>query len=141
MTVNIDELAVKYQNLLKDEGYGCKDPVEDKAANTLDMVIKYEGMSFLLVLDRDDPAFVRIILPNFYTIKPEKINDALLAVHDTVKKCKGAKVYLSNNGDDSMAAAEFLENGTSVDAKLIIRYLSMVMNAAKVFAKQLEETS
>jgi hypothetical protein len=137
--VDVDELGKKYQTLLQDEGYGCKAPTKDEQANTLDLIVKYEQMTFMIILDYDDPEFVRILLPNFFDIDKGQIEAALTAIQTVAQKCKGAKVYLTRDMDDTVAAGEFLENGNSVDAKQLVRYLSMVMNAAKTFAQVMQK--
>lgn len=136
--VNIDELAKKYQKFFQDQGYGCKDPTKDENANTLDLIVTYEQLTYLIILDYDDTQFVRILLPNFYDIKPAQLQQALIAINIVAKQCKGAKVNLTSSGDDMVAACEYLETGNSVDGKTLLRYMSMVANAAKTFAKEMQ---
>lgn len=137
--LDIDELAKRYQQILQDEGYACKNPTKDSEANTLDLVIKYEGLNLLIIFDYDDPSFVRIMLPNFYEVAEKDVGTALGAINEASKTCKGAKLYLTQDLKNCLAVVEYLENGKSVNSKELLRYVSMVINVAKFYAQKMKE--
>lgn len=126
--------ARQYQEWMRDEGYRAQDPVWDDQASTWDVHVKYEGVTLLLVFDVDDAGFVRILMPNFWTIEPAALQAALAALDLANKKCKCAKVYLNARRDDTIASVEFLDQGEQMLPAMLLRYLAMVVNAAKFFA-------
>lgn len=134
----LEQRAKSYQQILQDEGYGAKNPEWDPQTQTWDIRVKYEGMFMLIMLDLDDPDFVRIILPNFFEISPEQLQPAMIALDLANKKCKGAKLYLSRAQNETMAAVEILEDGTGMQAKILTRYLDMLIGAAKFFVENLK---
>lgn len=135
----LENRAKAYQSMLQEEGYGAKTPVWDERANTWDITAKYEGVQLLIVLDLDDPDFVRIMLPNFFDIQPEQLGTALIAMDQANKKCKAAKVYLNPARNDTMASVEFLDNGSVMEGKMLTRYLRMAVNAAKFYVDSFQE--
>lgn len=139
LKVALENRAKSYQGMLQNEGYGAKTPVWDEKANTLDITVKYDGVQVLIVLDFDDPDFVRIMLPNFFDIPPEQLGTALLSMDQANKKCKAAKVYLNSARNDTMASVEFLDRGPAMDGKVLTRYVRMVLNAAKVYVDSFRE--
>lgn len=135
LKAELEKRAQTYQQILQDEGYGAKTPEWDERTRTWDIRVKYEGLFVLIMLDFDDPDFVRIVLPNFYDIDPEHHQSALLALEIANKKCKVAKVYLNAAQNDTIAAVEFLDDGTGINARFLIRYVDMLVHAAKFFAE------
>jgi hypothetical protein len=129
----VENRAQSYQTMLQDEGYGAKNPVWDESVNTWDITAKYDGVQVLIVLDADDPDFVRIMLPNFFDIQPEQLGTALLAMDQANRMCKGAKVYLNSKRDDSMVSVEFLDKGATMDGTTLTRYVRMAVKAAKFY--------
>jgi len=130
--------ATSYQHLLQEAGYRAQDPQWDADTNTWDILVKFEGASLLIVLDLDDADFVRVLLPNFYRITPGGLDDAMVALDLANKKCKCAKVYLNAACDNAVAAVEFLDRGDGCSGATLLRYLAMVVNAAKFFAHRAE---
>jgi hypothetical protein len=132
--------AGAYQALLREEGYAAKEPEWDADARTWDIAVKYEGAMLLVILDVDDPDFVRLMLPNFWGVEPAHLGAALIAADMANKKCKAAKVFLNSAQSDTTASAEFLEDRSGrPDGAMLVRYVRMVVNAAKVYANHLRE--
>jgi hypothetical protein len=139
LKVELEKRAKSYQQMLQDEGYGAKNPEWDEKENTWDIRVKHEGVPMLIMLDLDDPDFVRIVLPNFCDVKPDQLESALVALDLANKKCKGTTVSLNVARNDSMVTVEFLDRGTGMDAKILTRYLGMAVNAAKVYIENFLE--
>ena len=138
--VTVSDVAERYKRMLEDEGFKIpSDGLKTDDDGDIQMVVKVEGMTYVMIFEKDDPKFVRIVLPNFYTVVSDDQLKALVAVNHVAKTCKGAKVHLNSANDDTMAVAEFLDNGESVDLPMLTRYFSMVRNAAKQFAARMEE--
>lgn len=137
----LEARAQRYREWMCEEGYRARDPVWDDQADTWDVHVKYEGATLLLVFDVDDAGFVRILMPNFWTVEPEALQAALAALELANKKCKCAKVHLNARGDDTIATVEFLDQGDQMRPATLLRYLAMVVNAAKFFASTMQERS
>jgi len=137
----LETRAQQYQEWMCEEGYRAQDPVWDDGADTWDVQVKYEGVTLLLVFDVDDAGFVRILMPNFWTIEPAALGPALVALDLANKKCKCAKVHLNSRRDDTIASVEFLDQGDQMLPAKLLRYLAMVVNAAKFFAGAMQEQS
>ena len=137
--IDIAVLAEKYRNLINDEGYKAAPPEKDDDGD-LRVVVKFEGMSLLIYFDNEDTQFVRIILPNFYSLDTdeEKLK-SLSAVNQVAAKCKGAKAFINPAQDNVMCAVEFLENGASLTIEMLIRNLNMLVGAAKFFAVEMRK--
>lgn len=138
--VTVSDVSERYKRMLEEEGFKIpSDGFKTDDDGDVQMVVKVEGMTYVMIFEKDDPKFIRIILPNFYTIESDDQLKAFVAVNHVAKTCKGAKVHLTSANDDMMAIAEFLDNGTSLDQAIVTRYFSMVRNAAKEFAAKMEE--
>lgn len=135
----LETRAKSYQQMLFDEGYAAKTPVWDENSRTWDMIVKFEGITVLVMLDVDDAEFVRVVVPNFWDVEPQHLGSALLAADMTNKQCKGAKVALNQARSDSVALTEFLDVGEQVTGKLLVRYLSMCVSAARFYVAQTKE--
>ena len=125
--------------MLCDEGYAATTPVWDENSRTWDMIVKFEGITVLVRLDVDDAEFVRVVVPNFWDVEPQNLGSALLAADMTNKQCKGAKVALNQSRSDSVALTEFLDAGEQLTSKLLVRYLSMCVSAARFYVAQTKE--
>lgn len=139
--INIDNLANKYVEFIKDEGYKIEDSPTRDNDNDIRVVVKFEGASIIMYFDCKDTHFVRIILPNFYSLDDiQEKRNALIAIDKVAKTCKVAKVHTTTEQTNVYALVEFLENenGTAIDQNTLIRYLSMAKNAASTFATQMK---
>lgn len=135
----LEARAQQYQEWMCEEGYRAQDPVWDAATATWDVHVKYEGVTLIVVFDVDDTGFLRILMPNFWAIEPSELGPALVALDLANKKCKCAKVHLNSRRDDTIASVEFLDAGDQMRAALLLRYLAMVVNAARFFASAMQE--
>ena len=118
----------------------------DRETDTFDIKFQYDRLKFLLILDGDDEPFVRMILPNFYSIDTaEERRQMHNAVSRANQKCKGVKVFLNGDESDTTIVAEFLDPyllGAKRDtypekgfpAELLHRYIDMIMSAASFYA-------
>lgn len=118
----------------------------DRNTETFDIKFQFERLKLLLILDEDDTPFVRIILPNFYSIDTaEERRQMHNAVSRANQLCKGVKVFLNGDETDTTIVAEFLDpyllgakSGTYPEkgfpAELLHRYIEMIMSAASYYA-------
>lgn len=135
----LEARAQQYQEWMCEEGYRARDPVWDDDVATWDVHVKYEGVTLIVVFDVDDASFVRILMPNFWAIEPSALGPALVALDLANKKCKCAKVHMNSRRDDTIASVEFLDAGEQMGAAILLRYLAMVVNAARFFSSAMQE--
>ena len=131
--------AKRYHEVLQAEGYGVKKPVWDAQSKTWDTWLKYEGMTMLLMFDCDDPHFVRIVAPNFWAVSPEELGCALIAADLANKQCKGGKVSLNTDRNNTFASVEFLDEQGEIAVGILIRYLDMLVTVMRSYAKAVRE--
>lgn len=128
---------VLHQKLV-DEGFRAAAPVWDENTQTWDVHVKYEGVSVLVMVEQNDPEFVRVLLPHFMEIEPEDVGPSLIALDLVNKYKKCAKVFLTPKRDGVYASSDFLDDGT-IASHLLMRHIAMVVHSAHHFAKAVEE--
>ncbi len=119
-------------DFLHNEGYV---PNIDKDG---DIVFKYEGGTYLIVLDDDDQEFFRLIFPSFWTLEsPAERARAEHAALKVTAQTKVAKVYLTH--DNTWAAVELFY--TSIEHVIPIFYRSMraLRSIVKSFADEMAQ--
>ena len=128
----IVSLAALYVAFLESEGLG---PEIDEAG---DVMFRCEGDNYWLMVDDDDPAYFRLLFPNFWSIEsPQEHQRALLAAAEVTAEIKVAKVYVL--GDDTQAAAEmFLAEPADLHS-VFARALRALQGAVLRFAEIMQE--
>lgn len=139
MRAMLETRAQQYQKWMSEEGYRAQDPVWDATTSTWDVHVKYEGVTMIVVFDVDDADFVRILMPNFWAIEQSALGPALVALDLANKKCKCAKVHINARRDNTIASVEFLDQGDQMRPATLLRYMAMVVNAARFFARAMQE--
>ena len=129
------EISQKFKTgfveFLSDEGFKVIHDEWDGESATWDVYFKQEGKTLMAVFDADDPYFIRLILPNFYSLDdPKEQASALLHTQEANRKCKGAKVYMNSAKNDVVATCEFLATDGTINYD---RYLSMLNNVSRAF--------
>lgn len=135
----LENRANGMQQLLQDEGYGAKTPVWDDEYKTWDIRVNFEGMTMLIMLDLEDPLFVSIVMPNFWRVETERLGAIMTALDHANKQAKGAKVYLSEGLDNSIAGMGFQYNGSGLDGRMLVRNLRMIANVAKLYVDAIND--
>jgi len=91
------KLAEAYVSFLSEEGYR---PSLDKDQ---DVTFKKEGWVFLILIDPDDPVYLRVVCPNFWNVSSDEERSRVLAACSTAnQRTKAVKFYLIS---DSLWAA------------------------------------
>ena len=134
----LEARATRYRQLLQDEGYAVMAPDWKEETLPWMMRLRYEGVTMFFLFDAEDPSFVRLILPNFFEIEHGPTVQVFAALDRTNNSCKGAKVYLNADAGNVMSSVEFLDDGASVSAPMLLRYLTLVLNGAKHFAREMQ---
>lgn len=129
----LDDLRDRIEKILKDEGYGSVRRDDDD-----DLVFKHEGGTFVIIFDADDPSFVRVVFPNFWSIdSPEEGEQARAVASEVTTQCKCARVFIKN--ESAWASAEFLVGSPAwVDAAYVNRAVSMVRTAFRLFGSKMQ---
>ena len=122
--------AAFYADFLAAEGY--RPTVDDDG----DVLFTYEGGTYLLYAIEDDPGYVRLLYPNFWVIESEAERAlALVAASRASRVCKGAKVFVRDDGANVCVAYEaFLDDIEGV-RPVFSRILSATRHAARTFAE------
>lgn len=134
----LEARAARYRQLLQDKGYAVMAPDWKEETLTWMMPLRYEGVTMCFLFDAEDPSFVRLILPNFFEIEHGPTVQVFTAIDRTNNSCKSAKVYLNADAGNVMSAVEFLDDGTSASAAMLLRYLTLALNGAKHFVKEMQ---
>ena len=128
-----EQLQKMYVDYLKSEGFSPS--LDDDG----DVMFKYEGGTYFIIVDEKDQEFFAVLYPNFWEIESENEREqALLAAKEATRSAKVAKVYLiEDNTDVSLSAEVFLK--TPSDFKGIFhRMMSSMTAARKVFVDKMQ---
>jgi arginine/ornithine N-succinyltransferase beta subunit len=126
------EIAAKYVDFLKAEGYL---PEVDESGH---VHFKREGITYYILIDATDPAYLRLWLPNFWRAADDASRrealDALNTVHAQIKV---AKVVMDKDGHAS-SYVEIFASGPEEAARLLPRCASAALGAARSFLEKVE---
>lgn len=137
--MSIEDLATRYRTLLMDDGYKVDEPEKDDDGDLL-LSAKIEGVFYLMIFHSEDREFVKLLIPDFYPLASDSLRlNALVAINHVAMLIKGAKVHMTPGQDNVFATVEFLEHGSSVTLKMLLRYIRMLDGAAREFIKKMEE--
>lgn len=132
--VSKDQRADMYKTYLVEEGYSPK--TDDDG----DVVFKYEGKHYCIIIDEQDEDFFRLIFPNFWSIDSEAERSKVLeaAVYSTAKT-KVAKVFVVR--DDTWAAIEMFCSPPEAFKIVFRRSLSALQAGINNFLKKMHDDS
>ena len=124
--VNMDKK--KIQAVLAEEGYRPQ-WIEDRI-----LIFKHEGDTYVVETDDDDALFLRIILPNFWSIESEEEYARVIAACEkATRKIKVAKIFTSQEGKTTWASIEMFIPSVDVFPLILNRCMSALTAALKVF--------
>jgi hypothetical protein len=77
-----------------------------------ELLFQYEGGNYLINAPQDDPAYIRLIFPNFWKINnTEELPKVIRSAFETTQRIKAAKIVLSDKKDNVSTSVEmFLPN-------------------------------
>ncbi|MDR2529673.1 MAG: hypothetical protein LBD04_11785 [Synergistaceae bacterium] len=123
-------LANMYVEYLKSEGYS---PEVDKDG---DVVFKYEGRTYYIGIDDDDPEFFIVVYPNFWEIESDAEKELALEIARKVTDTKKlAKVHLSGQGTNVSVRAGTLLKEPEDFKHVLPRMLNAIAIARQEFVK------
>ena len=121
-------LADMYVEYLKSEGYS---PTMDKDG---DVVFKYEGGAYFILVNEDDPQFFLVIYPTFWELDSEREKALARKVAlEVTNSTKGAKVFLDRQETNVSINAETLLKNPEDFKDVFPRILNMISSARKKF--------
>jgi hypothetical protein len=127
------EIMNLYLDYLRDEGYR---PGLDRDG---DIKFKHEGRTYLLLVDEQDTACVRLIFPNFWGLDtPDEKRKAVEAAERATAETKVSKVYLV--GDNVWAAFEMLCTPPETLKAVFARAIRTLKTASSKFAEQVRKS-
>lgn len=125
------DIADKYISLLKPEGFDAKRDKDD------DVFFKYEGGSYIILIDPEDTTFFRMSFPNFWEIKSEVERAHLLKCADQAnRKVKAAKVFSIN--DNMWACIESYVGEPEIAIRHLLDNLRCLQIIVKEVSSQME---
>jgi hypothetical protein len=135
---DIQALAARYQGLLAQDDRSIGKTTQDAAGN-LDFTLTLEGLNVLFLFAENDVNYVRMLLPNFYSLDldDDKVN-ALVAMNHVNTTCKVAKVNMNDKQDNVVASVEYLDSGAAVTQPVLERYLVMLIHTGSEFGKKMQ---
>ena len=119
-------------SMLQEEGYGNVRTDEDGQ-----LVFQLDGSTYLFSLDNNDPGYIRLLFPNFWSIdSDDERARAMVACNQVTLDCKCASVSI---GSDSVTAEVqlLLPTGGTLDGTYVRRILSMISTAVSYFMEQM----
>jgi hypothetical protein len=127
-----EQLANMYLEYLKSEGY-CPHLDDDG-----DVVFKYEGRHYAILIDPKDAGYFRLVFPNFWAIEDEESRyRAIVAAHHATSRVKVAKVFVVR--DDTWVSIELFCSPPQVFQDVFERALGAIQAAVKAFLEQIHE--
>jgi hypothetical protein len=121
-----------YMGYLKEQGYT---PSIDEDG---DVRFKYEGGTYYIIVDENDPTFLHILYPNFWEIEsPIELAQAKNAVSYVNRTAKIAKIYLVRDDVDLSISAESLLNQPEDFKICFARMLRCIRTARDEFREEM----
>ncbi len=123
-----------YVEYLREEGYAPK--TEDNG----NVLFKYEGWTYLIMADRDDPQYFRLVLPNITTASDEASRrEAIDAANHATATTKVAKIFVLDDGVVH-GTVELLADSPASIINVFKRSLQTLQAAAQRFVQRLQES-
>lgn len=129
----VEQYKTALMGRLGDEGFR-------PTANTMgDIEFKCEGKLYILDFDDNDPGYMRLLLPHFWSIDdPRELHAAYIAASQACERCKGVKVFVEG-ASSVWASVEFLANDIDVPTtEMLDRYLAMIRSGTRTFAEKID---
>lgn len=121
-----------FSDFLRSEGYVPE--IDDDG----DIVFKYEGFTYLIILDATDEEFFRVVLPNFWSIENvverAKVEQAAIAA---TADTKVAKVFPVR--DNVWATVELFCSPIENAKDVFRRSMSALQTAVRTFADEMNK--
>jgi hypothetical protein len=101
------------------------------------VVFKYQGLTYVIMMSAQDPAFFRLLLPGFWAAADDaERRDAYEAANHTTGVMKVAKVTIDDQGNAS-ASAELFVGSAEQALGVLVRCLSALQGAAQTFVNRI----
>jgi len=113
--------------LLKLEG--CEPRVDSDG----DVVFTYKDFKYLLIFSRKDPEYIRLVLPNFWSIDSDSERSvAYAAANITNRSCKAAKICVE--GEQTNAVIECFMAAPEQIIPVLLRSAGALEHAVRTFS-------
>ena len=128
-----EQLQKMYMDYLTSEGFA---PSLDSDG---DVMFKYEGGTYFIIVDDKDQIYFAMLYPNFWEIESEDEKEkALLAAKEATRTAKVAKVYLTEDNTDVTMSAEIFLKTPSDFKDTFYRMLSAMSAARRAFVDKMQ---
>lgn len=99
-----------------------------------DVVFKIEGGLYYIDIDADDPAYFRIVFPNFWSIEDaDELARARMAANHASATTKVVKVYVRPDETDTIAAVEMYLDPPEAFKPVFSRAVGAIQHATNTF--------
>jgi hypothetical protein len=124
-----------YLSFLRDEGY--KGEVDSDG----DILFKFEGRSYFILVHEDDENFHKILFPRFWALESqEEKGKALIVANSMNRQYKNGKVYLIGDLERVSASMELFLNDPNDFKILFLRTMGILQNMVNEFADEMRKT-
>jgi len=128
-----EQNAKTVMDALKEEGFAAH--LDDDG----DVVLKYEGLSYIYIFEDDDGRYIRCVLPNIWNLESDaEIEKAYKACSYASREIKVAKAYVTKKNNVWIAAEMFFPDIKSL-LPILMRPVSAVQSCANKFAEFMRE--
>ena len=118
---------------LQNEGFR---PSRDKND---DIYFKYQGMTICVGSYADDSEFIRVMIPNIWSIDSEQEREwALRSANDANTRLKAVKLFIHNR-DDVHVSIEFFVQDTTAAIAVLHRCFSILYSAVNHFRECMQK--
>lgn len=104
-----------------------------------DVIFGNAGVKYACIFSNRDPAFVAMVLPNFFSIEPKQIDQANAIIAKINKENKVVKVYLNDDGMASASVELLASHPEYFDKPMINRCIKTLSHAAWEFMRNMRE--
>lgn len=130
MLMSKQDRADMYRNYLAEEGFS------PKLDSDGDVVFKYEGKSYCIIVDENDEEFFRLVFPNFWSIESDEEREKVLnAANYSTARTKVTKIFPIR--DDTWAAIEMFCSPPEAFKISFRRCLSALQTGVNNFLEQM----
>ncbi|MDH4458191.1 MAG: hypothetical protein QE272_05775 [Nevskia sp.] len=127
-------MKAKLFELLAEEGYRPK--IDEDG----DIRFSVEGFTHMLDFDERDPAYVRLMLPQFWSIDDaDELQRAYIAANEVCLMVKGAKVFVVNEAAVWSTVEYVVTTLEAVTGPMLARHLEMIRRAWGAFRDKMTE--
>ncbi|MCR5709344.1 MAG: YbjN domain-containing protein [Bacteroidales bacterium] len=103
-----------------------------------DIVFKYQMMTFLVLIDEDDEFFLRLAIPNIFSVDENNRIDVLEACNRVTLRMKVAKAFITGRDAVWLVAEQLLDKDPNY-GDVIPRTIRILMDSRDAFSEEINK--